>query len=74
MTKLKLIKIGDSVGAIFPKRFLARMHVVAGDVVYLTEAPDGVRLTPYNPDFAHQMGIGDRVAKRRRAVLRELSK
>ena len=74
MTKLKLIKIGNSVGAVFPKKVLARMHVVAGDVVYLTEAPDGVRITPCNPDFARQTQIGDRVAKRRRAVLRELAK
>ncbi len=74
MTTLKLTRIGNSVGAIFPKEVLARMNVDAGDVVYLTEAPDGVRVTPYNPDFKRQMGIADRVMKRRRAVLRELAK
>jgi len=74
MTKLKLTKIGNSVGAVFPKEVLARMRVDAGDVVYLTETPDGVRVTPYNPDFERQMPIADRVMKRRRAVLRELAK
>jgi len=74
MTRLKLTKIGNSVGAIFPKDVLARMRVDAGDVIFRTEAPDGVRVTPYDPDFERQMGIADRLMKRRRAVLRELAK
>ncbi len=74
MTTLKLTKIGNSVGAIFPKEVLARMNVDAGDIVYLTEAPDGVRVTPYNPDFAAHMKVAERVMKKRRAVLRELAK
>jgi putative addiction module antidote len=71
---LKLAKIGNSIGAIFPKDLLARMHVDAGDVVYLTETADGVRITPYNPEFAHQMDVAEKVMKKRRAVLRELAK
>jgi len=74
MTTLKLTKIGNSVGAVFPKEVLTRMRVDAGDVVYLTEAPDGVRVTPYDPDFGRQMAIAERVMKKRRAVLRELAK
>lgn len=74
MTTLRLTKIGNSVGAVFPKEVLARMHVDAGDVIYLTEAPDGMRVTPYDPDFERQMRIAERVMKKRRAVLRELAK
>jgi putative addiction module antidote len=74
MTELRLTKIGNSVGAVFPKEVLARLHLDAGDVVYLTEAPDGVRITPYNPDFARQMEVAENVMKKRRAVLRELAK
>jgi putative addiction module antidote len=74
MTVLKLTKIGNSVGAVFPKELLARMHVDAGDVLYLTEAPDGARVTPYNPQFRGQMEVAESVMKRRRAVLRELAK
>lgn len=74
MTVLKLTKIGNSVGAVFPKDVLARMHVDAGDVVYLTETADGVRVTPYDPEFAHQMEAAERVMKKRRTVLRELAK
>lgn len=74
MTSLKLIKVGNSVGAVFPREVLARMRVDAGDTVFLTEAPDGMRVTPYNPEFERQMGVAERVMKKRRAVLRELAK
>jgi putative addiction module antidote len=73
MIQLKLTKVGNSVGAILPKEALARMHVDAGDVVYLTDAPDGYRITPYDPTFARQMDAAERVMKKRRAVLRELA-
>jgi len=74
MTTLKLTKIGNSVGAIFPREVLARLNVAAGDVVYLTETPDGLRVTPYDPDFATHMNAAEAVMKKRRAVLRELAK
>ena len=74
MTSLKLTKIGNSVGAVFPREVLARMHVDAGDTVFLTEAPGGMRVTPYSPDFERQMTVAERVMKKRRAVLRELSR
>ena len=73
MIQLKLTKVGNSVGAILPKEALVRMHVDAGDSIYLTEAPDGYRVTPYDPDFARQMNVAEDVMKKRRAVLRELA-
>ena len=33
-----------------PKEAAGRLKVAKGDVVYLTEAADGYRLTPYDPD------------------------
>lgn len=74
MTTLKLTKIGNSVGAVFPKDVLTRMNVGAGDVVYLTDSPDGVRVTPYNPDFERQMAAAEKVMKKRRLALRKLSR
>jgi putative addiction module antidote len=71
---LRLTKIGNSVGAVFPKELLARMNVDAGDIVYLTETVDGVRVTPYDPEFAAHMDMAEKVMKKRRAVLRELAK
>jgi putative addiction module antidote len=74
MTRLKLTAIGNSAGVVLPKEVLARLKLDKGDSVYLTEAPDGYRLTPYNPEFEQQMETARRIMKRRRAVLRELAK
>lgn len=74
MVALKLTKIGNSVGAVIPRDVLARMKVGQGDTVYLTEMPDGYRLTPYEPDFEVQMEAARKIMKARRNALRELAK
>ena len=48
--------------------------VAEGDVLHLTKAPGGFRLTPYDPGFAAQMESGRKIAKKRRNALRELAK
>ena len=74
MTKLKLIAVGNSTGVVFPKEVLARLKLDKGDSVYLTDSPDGYRLTPYNPEFEQQMEVARRIMNRRRAALRKLAK
>jgi putative addiction module antidote len=71
---LKLTQIGNSVGAIFPRDLLARLNLEKGDELYVTESPDGLRLTVHDPAFEEQMRIGRDIMKERRAVLRELAK
>jgi len=74
MHALKLTQIGNSVGVILPKEVLARLKLEKGDCMYLTDTPDGVQLTPYNPEFEQQMNAARRLMKKRRNVLRELAK
>ena len=74
MVSLKLTRVGNSVGVVFPKDTLARLKLGVGDTVFLTESPDGFRLTPYDPDFGAQIAVAEKVLKRRRAALRELAK
>lgn len=74
MFTLKLTQVGNSVGAIFPKEVLARLNLEKGDELYLTESPDGLRLTVHNPEFETQMKAARDFMKKRRAVLRELAK
>ena len=73
MTELKLSKVGNSVGVVIPKEILARLNVGAGDTLYLTEGPDGMKLTPYNPRFARHMEVAEKVMKERRNLLRSLA-
>jgi putative addiction module antidote len=71
---LKLTQIGNSVGVILPKEVLARLKVEKGDTVFVTDAPDGVRITPFDPRVEEQMKAAREIMKRRRGVLRELAK
>ncbi len=74
MAALKLTQIGNSVGVILPKEVLARLKLEKGDTLYLTDAANGVLLTPYSPEFERQMTAARSVMKKRRNVLRELAK
>ncbi len=74
MFTLHLTQIGNSVGVILPKEVLARLKLEKGDDVFITESPDGYRITPHNPEFEKQMQSAREIMKERRAVLRELAK
>lgn len=74
MSALKLTQIGNSVGVILPKEVLARLKLGKGDTVFITEAANGVMLTPYDPQFEEQMKTARALMKKRRNVLRELAK
>ncbi|MFP5460739.1 MAG: AbrB/MazE/SpoVT family DNA-binding domain-containing protein [Gammaproteobacteria bacterium] len=74
MHVLKLTQIGNSVGVVLPKEVLARLHLEKGDAIFLTESPNGVRLTVTNPEFEAQMEKAREIMKRRRNVLAELAK
>ena len=74
MHTLKLTQIGNSVGAIFPKELLARLRLEKGDEFYVTDTPEGLRITTHNPEFEEQMRMGREIMKERRAVLHELAK
>ena len=74
MHVLKLTQIGNSVGAIFPKELLTQMRLEKGDEFYVTETPDGLRITPHNPEFEEQMRLSRDIMKEYRATLRELAK
>ena len=74
MYKLKLTQIGNSVGAIFPKELLAQWRLEKGDEFYVTETPDGLLITPYNPLFEMQMRLSRDIMKERRVALRDLAR
>ncbi|MEM8673217.1 MAG: AbrB/MazE/SpoVT family DNA-binding domain-containing protein [Cyanobacteria bacterium P01_G01_bin.67] len=72
--KLKLRKIGNSIGTTFPKEILDKLQVSEGDTIYLTETPDGIELTAYNPEFEEVMEAASEVTRRYRNALKELAK
>jgi len=70
---LKLTTIGNSTGVVLPKEILQRLRVDRGDTLYVVETPTGIELTPYNPDFAAQLDVAERVMREDRDVLRKLA-
>ena len=73
MTTLTVTKIGNSEGVILPKELLAKLRLSKGDKLYVTETPDGIKLTPYDEVFAKTMEVAEQVMREHRDVLRKLA-
>jgi putative addiction module antidote len=74
MIEIKIRKIGNSLGAVFPHEALERLKLREGERVFLTEAPDGYRITPYDPEFERQMQLAEEGMAAYRNTLRALAK
>lgn len=74
LARLKVVQVGNSLGATFTKEFTAKLKVEKGDTLFVTEAPGGYRLTPYDPEFEGQMEQARAIMKKRRYALRGLAK
>jgi len=74
MLALKITKVGNSAGLLLPKEALAKLRVEQGDTVYLTETPDGFRITPHDPEFERQMTLARKLMRKHRRALRELAR
>jgi putative addiction module antidote len=72
--KVTLRQVGGSIGATLPKDMADRLHVKAGDEVFMVETDQGILLTPYDPTFDRAMAAYRRTASKYRNALRELSK
>ena len=70
----KVRKIGNSLGIVLPKDLLARLKVGKGDVLFLTEAPDGWRVTPYDPVIEQQLTAGREFMHEFRDTFHQLAK
>lgn len=75
MIKLTARKWGNGIGLLLDKRARELLGGLdENDTVYLTRSPDGLRITPYDPEFARQMEQAKAIMKKRRSALRELSR
>jgi putative addiction module antidote len=57
MVQLKVRKVGNSLGVTLPSPAAQALGVKEGDTLYLTESPEGFRVTPYDPEFTHAYGV-----------------
>ena len=74
MVELKVRKFGNSLGVVLPREVINRLHTGDGQPLFLIEAPDGYRLTPYDPGFEKKMSKAEDIIGRYRNTLHELAK
>ncbi|PHR57614.1 MAG: AbrB/MazE/SpoVT family DNA-binding domain-containing protein [Robiginitomaculum sp.] len=73
MPELKVTTIGNSTGVILPKELLSKLRVQKGDKLFVSETPNGIELSSYNPEFARQMDAAEEIMRKDRDVLRKLA-
>ncbi len=74
MYNLKIRRVGNSLGVTIPKAALEELNVGEGDVLCLSSAPDGFRVTPHDDVFAKGMKALEKGQRQYRNALRELTK
>ena len=72
LTSLKITTIGNSAGVVLPREILSRLRVNKGDLLYAHETPNGIELTPYDPELGKQMEAAEKVMREDRDALRKL--
>ncbi len=73
MTKLKLTTVGNSTGLVLPKEILQHLRISKGAFLYAVETPNGIELTPYDPEFGAQLDVAEQVMRDDRDVLKKLA-
>ena len=70
---VKVRKVGNSLGVILTKDVVESLGVAEGDELFAIRTPDGIRLTPYDPDFATAIESTRAYMRRHRDALHELA-
>ncbi|HEV2284469.1 MAG TPA: AbrB/MazE/SpoVT family DNA-binding domain-containing protein [Steroidobacteraceae bacterium] len=73
-TPVKVRKVGNSLGVILTRDVVETLGVTEGDELFAIRTPDGIRLTPYDPDFAQAIESTREYMRRHRNAMRELAK
>lgn len=74
MIKLKLRKIGNSIGVILPKEMMARLKLEEGASLIATETVGGYQLAVDDGDLQAEMEAFEEGRRQYRNALRELAK
>ena len=73
MIKSKVTTVGSSTGIILPKEILAKVRISKGDMVTFIETPNGVEISPYDPELEEEMTHARKVMNDYRNALKKLA-
>jgi putative addiction module antidote len=71
---VRVRKVGNSLGILLTKDVIEVLGVAEGDQLFAVRTPDGIRLTPFNPDFATAIESTRDYMRRHRDAMHELAK
>ena len=73
MNRLKIRKVGSSAGIVLPKEVLIKLNCQQGDELFVIETPNGIELTPFDPDFEKGMETARTIMVRNKNLLKKLA-
>ena len=71
---MKLRRMGGSIGVTLPREMAQRLHLEAGNEVLAVETPNGILLSPNDPDVDDGLAIAVEARKRYRRALGDLAR
>ena len=74
MTKLKIRKIGNSLGVVLPKEVLEKMNVKEGDMLNVAATETGFEASVSDSEVDPLMEMAEKIMEDNREVLRALAK
>lgn len=72
--KLKIVQVGRGAGVELPRELLDKLGLDGNGVLHVTELPDGIKLTPNDPELDEQMQVAESLMRDDRDVLKRLAK
>lgn len=72
--KIKVRRIGGSLGFIVPKAIADGMAIKEGDELFVSRTADGISITPFDPEFSEAMKDAREFMRTHRNAFRELAK
>ncbi len=70
---LKVRKVGNSLGLILSQSVTELLMVKEGDQLYITKTRDGIKLTPYDPEFAEAVEDARQFMRTHRNAFKKLA-
>ncbi len=74
MQPLRVTQIGNSLGVILPKEMINHLHVSKGDTLFVTLWPNGLEVSPYNPQLEAEIAMGQAFMNEYRETFKVLAK
>lgn len=72
-TTAKITKVGNSSALILSKEIMERFNLAQGDVIGISEAPNGFLVTPYDEKKSRQLDAAREIMRKNRNMLKKLA-